>query len=51
MDIQNGGRNRKSWWKKERIAYLLLSLFGFGIVAMALIQHQENELCPKIENL
>lgn len=46
-----GEEIEKAGGKNEGIVYLLLSLFGFGIIAMALIQHQENELCPKIENL
>lgn len=41
---QAGGKN-------EGIVYILLALFGMGIVSMALIQYQENELCTdEIEN-
>lgn len=45
-----GEEIEKAGGKNEGVAYLLLTLFGLGIVAMALIQYQENELCPKLEN-
>lgn len=32
---------------KMKNSLFIIKPFGFGIVAMALIQHQENELCPK----
>lgn len=42
------GRNiEKAGGKNDGVLYLVLTLFGLGIVAFALMQNQENELCER----
>ena len=43
------GKNiEKAGGKNEGVLYLILTLFGLGIIAFALMQSQENDLCDKI---
>lgn len=31
----------------EAVLYVILSLFGFGLIALAIMQHRENMLCDE----
>ena len=45
---QMGKNIEKAGGKNEGVLYLILTLFGLGIIAFALMQSQENDLCDKI---
>ena len=36
--------------KNEGVVYLILSLFGFMLISVALAQHQVNKICQKNQN-
>ena len=36
--------------KNEGIVYLILSLFGFTLISVALAQHQVNKICQRNQN-
>ena len=42
-----GYKIEKAGGNNEGVLYLILSLFGLGVIAIALMQVQENELCLK----
>lgn len=42
---QMGKNIEKAGGKNEGFLYLILTILGFGLVSLALIQNQENELC------
>lgn len=41
---QMGNVIEKAGGKNERVLYLVLSLFGFGLITLALMQAEENRL-------
>jgi hypothetical protein len=40
-----GYKIQRAGGTNDRILYLILSIFGFGLISIALMQIQENELC------
>lgn len=42
---QMGNKIEKAGGKNEGVLYLVLTLFGLGLVSLCLMQVQENELC------
>lgn len=42
-----GSKLEKLGGKNDAVLYIILAILGLGIVSLALIQVQENELCEK----